>query len=122
VSSYEQFDRILHAHDSHRESGVFSFVSLLSPVESMKTSSQSSRSSQLFVRSRDARRKSFFAMDELYTTVENVPGRRKHGATPHGPKTSEYEGLRRCYLMNRVSRSWSRPTKDFMVRNLPKSS
>lgn len=66
VSRYKQFDRILHARDSHRESGVFSVVSLLSPVESIKPPIRAHGAHTLFVRLGDAGRKSFFRVNKLY--------------------------------------------------------
>ena len=100
VVSEARWLHVCFASDAHRKSGVFSFGAALSPVESW--SLRSSMSSRL---------PCTLQIGELQAKSWRI--RDFHNAE---------QSRRVTYLMNRTSRSWSRPTNDFMVRKRPKRS
>ena len=85
---------------------MFSVVSLLSPVESSILPSEALGAHSLLVRPGVGGCKRFFAL--FHGGGIGVGGRSDKN--------------RRDYLMKRLSRNWSRPTKDFMVRKRPNNS
>lgn len=114
---------VLIATDSHRVRGVFSFVALLSPVESSITFLRSSRSSHPpFYTSGLPPARAFFKRGERRDISLQVCRLPCEFLMPAGSFAAAERFRRQHYLMNRLSRSWSRPTNDFIVRNLPNSS
>jgi len=107
VSRGERRNFVSFARDSHRVRGVFSVVSLLSPVESSEIPSEANELTPCFYALGSAVATGFFVILEGV----RIPRRLNR-------LSCEYPN----YLMKRLSRSWSRPTNDFMVRNLPNNS
>jgi hypothetical protein len=120
ASRRDQFYFVLFSTDPHRVRGVLSFVALLSPVESsIHFPPELSELTGFFYILVSHPARSFFAfLDAGLSRVGSVdcavdfPSEAGWHAKAGGSN----------YLINRLSRSWSRPTNDFMVRNLPNNS